>query len=64
MGLEFDGMPKKKKEEMEPEEINQDELIGFIMRATQEHDMRFSDVKAVLDAEEAFLVSRGYMDEQ
>lgn len=62
MGLEFDGMPKKKIEEMQPEEINEDELIGYILRVCHKHDMRFSEVKAVLDAEERFLIERGYMD--
>lgn len=36
-------------------EINEDELIGFIMRKTKEERLSYEEVKAVLDAELEFL---------
>lgn len=61
MEIKYDGMPKRSEEKM-PEEINQDELIGYIMRQTVEHDLSYSKVQAVLNAETSFLIEKGYMD--
>lgn len=61
MGLEYDGMPKKKQETVE-KEVNQDELVGYIMRNTVDLDLTFGEVQAVLDAETHFLIDKGYMD--
>ena len=41
-------------------EINEDELIGYIMRKTgEEHTLYYEDVRAVLDAEMEFLKEKG-----
>jgi hypothetical protein len=62
MGLEYDGMPKKKIDEMQPEQLDQDKLIGYIMRKTKEDRLSYEEVQAVLDAETEFLVEHGYID--
>lgn len=61
MDIKYDGMPKKK-EENYPKEINEDELIGFIMRQTHELGLTYEEVSAVLDAETSFMIDKGYMD--
>lgn len=63
MGIKYDGMPKPEEQEL-PEDVNEDELIGFIMRSTSNHPLNFQQVKAVLDAEEQFLIEKGYIDSQ
>lgn len=59
--MRYDGMPKE--QEKVEEELNQDEMIGFIMRATHNQGLTYEGVRSVLDAEEQFLIHKGYIDE-
>lgn len=44
--------------------INEDELIGYIMRKTGDsHSLYYDDVRAVLDAEMEFLKEKGLVEE-
>lgn len=61
MDIKYDGMPKKKEEKF-LKEINEDELIGYIMRQTHELGLNYEEVSAVLDAETNFMIEKGYMD--
>lgn len=45
---------------MSEKTINEDELVGYIMRKTgDDHSLYYEDVKAVLDAEIEFLKEKG-----
>lgn len=45
---------------MSEQTINEDELIGYILRKTSySHSLTFEEVRAVLDAEMDFLKSKG-----
>jgi len=39
--------------------INEDELVGYIMRKTEEHRLDYEEVRAVLDAELDYLKEQG-----
>jgi len=39
--------------------INEDELIGYVMRKTEEHRLDYEVVRAVLDAELDYLKEQG-----
>lgn len=57
MGANF----QKEKEEIS---VNEDELIGYIMRKTgRDHTLYYEDVRAVLDAELDFLREKGIVKE-
>ena len=44
--------------------INEDELIGYIMRKTGDsHSLYYDDVRAVLDAEMDFLKEKGIAED-
>lgn len=60
--IKYDGMPRQ--EEVEPAngELNEDEMVGYIMRNTKDHTLDYEQVKAVLDAETAFLTEKGFID--
>ena len=49
-------------------EVNEDELVGYIMRAVAEqedyHNLTYNEVKSVLDAELAFLIGKGIVHEE
>lgn len=45
--------------EEDEQEINEDELIGSIMRRTTDLRLEYEEVKAVLDAEMDFLKEKG-----
>lgn len=61
MGIKYDGMPSPKEQQL-PEEIDEDKLIGYIMRNTSNHGLNYAQVKSVLDAEEQYMIDNGYMD--
>lgn len=44
---------------MSEKTINEDELVGYIMRKTEEHTLYYEDVRAVLDAELDYLKEQG-----
>lgn len=60
MPISYDGMPKPVSKD-EPE-VNEDELMGYIMRKTSDRSLTFEDVEAVLAAEEDYLKEKGFMD--
>lgn len=44
--------------------VNEDEMIGFIMRKTsRNHSLSYDEVKAILDAEIEFLKEKGIAEE-
>lgn len=44
--------------------INEDELIGFILRKTSfDHSLAYDEVRSVLDAEMDFLKRKGLVEE-
>lgn len=43
--------------------INEDELVGYIMRKTADKSLCYGEVRAVLDAELDFLESKGIAGE-
>lgn len=56
-------------QEARPPEVNEDELVGYIMRkvASDEEDwlnLTYKEVRAVLDAELDFLVEKGIAHEE
>lgn len=57
-------MPTPKKQEEKQGEINEDELIGYIMRNTRNHNLTYQQVEAVLQAEGQFMVDNGFMDSE
>lgn len=63
MDIKFDGMEKANKaDELLPDEVNEDELIGYIMRQTSSLGLTYQQVKSVLDFEEQFLIERGFTE--
>lgn len=54
-------MPSPKEQQL-PEEIDEDKLIGYIMRNTSNHGLSYAQVKSVLDSEEQYMKDNGYMD--
>ena len=60
--IKYDGMPKEE-ESVVHSEINELEMIGFIMQETNERDLTFNDVQAVLKAEREYLQAKGTLDE-
>ena len=60
--IKYDGMPKEE-ESVVHSEINELEMIGFIMQETSERDLTFNDVQAVLKAETEYLQAKGIIDE-
>lgn len=43
---------------MSKKTINEDELVGYILRKTKDSNLYYEDVRAVLDAEMEFLKSK------
>lgn len=60
--LKYDGKPVMKKEP-EPE-LNEDEMIGYIMRRIAEagHLLTYEEVQAVIDTETEYLREKGFID--
>lgn len=60
--IKYDGMPEPEKEK--ENDLNQDELLGFILRKTTEMDLRltYEEVQSVIDAETEFLRNKGFID--
>lgn len=60
--LQYDGKPVEKRKP-EPE-LNEDEMIGYIMRriAEAEHLLTYEEVQAVIDAETEYLRKKGFID--
>lgn len=60
--IRYDGMPEPEEEEhvVHPE-INDYEMIGFIMEYTRDRDLTYNDVKAILQAETEFLLAKGHI---
>lgn len=60
--LQYDGKPAEKRKP-EPE-LNEDEMIGYIMRriAEAEHLLTYEEVQAVIDAETEYLRKKGFID--
>lgn len=64
MPIKYDGMPESEPEK-DLEEINQDELMGFILRATTDrYSLTYEEVDAVLNAQEQFMAAKGFIDSE
>lgn len=55
-------------QETRPPEVNEDELVGYIMRKVASNEdwfnLTYKEVRAVLDAELAFLIEKGIAHEE
>ncbi|WP_163583281.1 hypothetical protein [Gracilibacillus saliphilus] len=60
--IKYDGMPKEPEEHVVNEQINDLEMIGYIMEQTRDKQLTYDDVKAVLEAESIYLEEKGFID--
>ncbi|MFC4389146.1 hypothetical protein ACFOZ1_15295 [Gracilibacillus marinus] len=58
--IRYDGMPEEKP--VVHEEIDEDDLIYFIIVNNKNRELTYNDVKAVLEAETKYLQDKGFID--
>ncbi|WP_067725374.1 hypothetical protein [Oceanobacillus damuensis] len=60
--IPYDGMPQEEEEHVVHEEINEDEMIAFILIQNKDRELTYNDVKAILKAETTYLHNNGFID--
>lgn len=61
--IKFDGDHLLDEKEEPEQELNEDELAGYILRVTTDRSLTYEDIKAVLDAETEFLRNKGFISD-